>query len=104
MYGTSEISVSFLLTLKHLAGSPTDTDDFFLVGVCEFILLFFLFHTPPRSRDSSRIFSNCSAPNSEKRLLINLAYRAPANSSGTPVSALLDSAWEFDPALLIFSY
>ena len=54
-----------------------------------------------KSRASSRLFSHCSALNSEKRLLINLAYRALANSSVIPVSCIY-GAWEFDQVLCIF--
>ena len=36
MFGASEISISSLLSLKHMACSPDDCDDFFLAGICEF--------------------------------------------------------------------
>ena len=54
-----------------------------------------------RSRDSSWILSIGSALNSEKRLLINLPYRATANSSVIPASCIY-GAWGFDPALRLF--
>lgn len=78
MFGASEISVSCLLTFNHLAGSPADTDDFFLADVCEFDFSSSNSQTTLRPQDSSKTFSHRSVPNSEKRLLINLSFRLAA--------------------------
>ena len=88
MFGTSEISVSSLFALKHLAALRRILTISFLPAFVSFSFSSSKFRPDHRSRDSSRTFSNGSAPNSEKRLLINLAYRAPANSSAIPASCI----------------